>query len=155
MTRQEFLDELREALQGDISQARINENVNYYNNYIIEESRKGRTEDEVIAALGSPRLIAKSISEASQASFSQDVEYEDVREDRQQEGFHAKYEEDKGWDIRYGRFKLNSWYGLALVILIAVLILLLIGSLMAVLLPVLLPVILVSVIIFGIWSMRR
>lgn len=68
MTREQFLQELRIALQGRIPQAQVNENLTYYENYIMEESRKGRTEEEVIEALGSPRLIAKTIIESLKRS---------------------------------------------------------------------------------------
>lgn len=61
MTRNLFLTELRIALQGQISQAQVNEQLEYYEKYIIEESRKGRTEEEVLESLGSPRLIAKTV----------------------------------------------------------------------------------------------
>lgn len=63
MTRDDFLKELRIFLQGRISQVKINEHLRYYENYIIEESRKGRSEAEVLESLGSPRLIAKTIAE--------------------------------------------------------------------------------------------
>ena len=52
MTRDEFLKELRIALQGRIPQSQVNEHLKYYENYIMEESRKGRTEEEVIADIG-------------------------------------------------------------------------------------------------------
>lgn len=61
MTRDIFLQELRIALQGQIAQVEVNEQLRYYENYIIEESRKGRTEAQVIESLGSPRLIAKTM----------------------------------------------------------------------------------------------
>ncbi|MCI9377823.1 MAG: DUF1700 domain-containing protein [Eubacterium sp.] len=61
MTRDMFLNELRIALQGQIGQAQVNEQLAYYETYIIEESRKGRTEGEVLESLGSPRLIAKTV----------------------------------------------------------------------------------------------
>lgn len=61
MTRDDFLRELRIALQGRISQTEVNRHLAYYETFIIEESRKGRTEREVIESLGSPRLIAKTI----------------------------------------------------------------------------------------------
>ena len=76
MTRTEFLEELRLALQGNISQAGVNENLRYYENYIIEESRKGQTEEEVIQRLGNPRLIAKTIIDtSSQAGNAYDESY--------------------------------------------------------------------------------
>ena len=61
MTREKFLQELRIALQGQIVQVQVNEQLGYYENDIRDESRKGRTEQEVIDSLGSPRLIAKTI----------------------------------------------------------------------------------------------
>ena len=44
MTKREFLDKLKKALVNDLSGSVIQENVNYYNDYITEEVRKGRRE---------------------------------------------------------------------------------------------------------------
>ena len=41
MTKKEFLHELQIALQGEMDQAAVNENLRFYDNYIMEESRKG------------------------------------------------------------------------------------------------------------------
>ena len=65
MARDDFLRELRTALQGRIAQGKVNEQLQYYENYIIEESRKGRTEDQILKELGNPRLIAKTIINTS------------------------------------------------------------------------------------------
>lgn len=64
MTKQEFVDGLTTALNvtGDIRL--INENRQFYNDYIDGEIAKGRTETEVLDELGDPRLIAKSIMDA-------------------------------------------------------------------------------------------
>ena len=43
MTRQEFLQELQLALQGQLSQAAVHGNIQYYDSYIKEEVRKGKT----------------------------------------------------------------------------------------------------------------
>ena len=51
MTREEFLKKLKEALENDLSGRIVQENVSYYESYIIEEIRKGRTESEVIEEL--------------------------------------------------------------------------------------------------------
>lgn len=61
MTREEFLKKLKEALENDLSGRIVQENVSYYESYIIEEIRKGRTESEVIEELGDPWIIARSI----------------------------------------------------------------------------------------------
>lgn len=31
-------------------------------------------------------------------------------------GFHLQFEENKGWDIRLGKLKLNSWYGTLIIL---------------------------------------
>ena len=62
MDKKEFLQKLEEALleKMDISDAA--EHIRYYNDYINNEVAKGRSEEEVIKKLQSPRLIAKSIT---------------------------------------------------------------------------------------------
>ena len=52
MTKREFLDKLKKALANDLSGNVIRDNVDYYNDYITEEVRKGRKESEVIEELG-------------------------------------------------------------------------------------------------------
>ena len=54
MTKREFLDKLKKALANDLSGNVIRDNVDYYNDYITEEVRKGRKESEVIEELGDP-----------------------------------------------------------------------------------------------------
>ena len=61
MNRDEFLRTLREALSGEIPPNIIEENIRYYDAYIADEVRKGRTEEEVIEELGGARVIAKTI----------------------------------------------------------------------------------------------
>ncbi|MEG0988238.1 MAG: DUF1700 domain-containing protein [Clostridium sp.] len=68
MKKTEFLQELEEALKGEVSSAVIQENLRYYDNYISQEAQKGRTEDEVIEEIGGPRLIAKTIIDSSDAA---------------------------------------------------------------------------------------
>ena len=65
MGRQEFIDRLRAALNGNVSAATVAENVNYYNEYIYSEMRRGRSEEEILNSLGDPRLIARTIIETN------------------------------------------------------------------------------------------
>ena len=58
MRKTEFLQELREALDGEVSASVIQSNISYYDQYIRQEAAKGRREEEVIEEIGSPRLIA-------------------------------------------------------------------------------------------------
>lgn len=61
MDRYEFIDSLRRCLSVELSADRVNEHVEYYNQYIDMQLKKGRTEQEILEELGNPRLIAKSI----------------------------------------------------------------------------------------------
>ncbi len=61
MDKREFLDRLRGALSGRIAAGLVAENMDYYENYINTEIRKGRSEEEVLSSLGDPRLLAKTI----------------------------------------------------------------------------------------------
>ena len=65
MRQEEFLNCFQNALEGKVSDRIIQENVNYYRNYINEQIRMGKTEDEVMQILGDPRLRAKTIEESS------------------------------------------------------------------------------------------
>ena len=64
MTKRQFMEELRSSLEGMVSQAVIQENMNYYEDYINEQIRNGKNEQDVFNELGSPRLIARSIIDA-------------------------------------------------------------------------------------------
>ena len=61
MTKYEFLNDLKASLTGNVSGQVINENMQYYDEYIAGEVRKGKTEGEVLDELGDPRLIARTI----------------------------------------------------------------------------------------------
>lgn len=64
MTKQEFLDRLRRSLHGKVSPGQVAENLQFYEDYINTEVRKGASEAEVLAGLGDPRLLARTIVEA-------------------------------------------------------------------------------------------
>lgn len=66
MTRQEFLDGLKAALGGHLSERAVEGHMRYYEEYINAQIRQGRTESEVLQELGNPRLIARSIIDAGQ-----------------------------------------------------------------------------------------
>ena len=68
MRKSEFLQELKEALQGEVSGGVLQENLRYYDNYITQETAAGRREEDVIDEIGSPRLIARTIIDSSEAA---------------------------------------------------------------------------------------
>ena len=59
------MNALQSSLTGRVNASQVTENINYYEDYINTQIRMGRSEEEVITELGNPRLIAKSIIEAS------------------------------------------------------------------------------------------
>lgn len=160
MTRQEFLQELQAALQGEMSQSSINGHIKYYQNYIIEEVQKGQTEEDVIRGMGNPRLIAKTLIDTSE-QFGESVGEEYYSENYSHEtykkgkGFHANYSETDGWDVRFGKLKLNSWYGKLLLIFLAITVIVIAAQLVAFLLPVIVVGVLILMIILLILGNRR
>ena len=56
---------LKSELEGRVPYSVIQENLRYYDSYIMEEAAKGQTEDEVIESLGGPRIIARAIVDAA------------------------------------------------------------------------------------------
>ena len=66
MNKAEYLDELRACLQGRVDNAELNRQIEYYSTYIDNEINRGRSEQEILAELGSARLIAKTILQTYQ-----------------------------------------------------------------------------------------
>ena len=127
MSREEFLTELRKALQGRVSQQTVNDNLRYYEEYILTESHKGKTEAEVIAELGNPRLLAKSIIDAENATAEKTTA-------EPQKGMDGQ--ETASGEYSFKKIKIRIWLILATVFLFVILL----AQVVAFLLPVLLPV---------------
>lgn len=64
MTKQEFLGTLGEKLSEELSAAEVASQVRYYEGYLDGEIRRGRTEEEAVASIGDPILIARTIMES-------------------------------------------------------------------------------------------
>ena len=61
MGRREFLEILRGQLSGQMAQGKAAAHVRYYEDYIQSQVRSGRSETDVLAELGDPRLIARTL----------------------------------------------------------------------------------------------
>lgn len=79
MNKELFINTLSRALYGKVDDYTLSEHIRYYENYISQEIAKGRSEQEVLDELGDPRLIAKTILDASGARASY-REYEVIDE---------------------------------------------------------------------------
>lgn len=72
MTGQEFVEALARALRSELTEQEVAENVSYYENYISQEVSSGKSEEEVTAQLGDPRLIARTILDVDQQREEQE-----------------------------------------------------------------------------------
>ncbi len=149
MNKQEFIDRLRIALNGRISAIEMEDTIQYYKDYIDSEIRKGKSEAEVLAILGDPRLIARTIIETSPSAESAN----DVRSAggtnysnnsyQNKDAYHRNFEEEPKKKPKL--FKMPGWLLAILVILAVYLILSVIFSVLAFLAPV---IIVVTVVVF-------
>ena len=156
MSKQEFIENLRLALNGRVSPGVVTENLNYYNDYINMEIRKGRTEEEVLASLGDPRLIARTIVQTNGGGndntgriVGDGGSYNRQGGNYSGQSFHGNENQPYG---SYGQgggstggrhFKIPGWLLLILILLVIVLIVGVAFSVLSFLLPILLPLLVV------------
>lgn len=143
MSKSEFLDQLRAALQEDLSSAQVQENVDYYNQYISEETKKGKSEKEVLDMLGDPWILARTIIDACDGT-DRNVVYE--AEDR--EGSSSSDSYSRQPHIRV--FGIDTWWKKLLVILAVVMVLLFIVTVITgvarLFAPILIPLLVITII---------
>ncbi len=151
MTKSEFLTQLRQALQGNVSSRTVQENMDYYDQYIIEETAKGRSEQEVLDTLGDPWILARTIIDANDG-MDQETVYES-------EGGTYYSNHEGGYGQRQPGmhvFGLDTWWKKLLLILSIVIIVMLVFSIISGLVnlfaPILVPVLIVMFVIrlFGV-----
>lgn len=61
MNRQQFLEILNEELMDNLQPSEAQYQMNYYRDYISSQIAAGRSEEEVMAELGDPRMIARTV----------------------------------------------------------------------------------------------
>lgn len=119
--------ELEEKLTGE----QILYQLNLYRKYMSEQMAEGKTEGQVLQKLGDPTVVAQKIMEAYENKEKQEAaqrgnalkdpfpltaEEMNAQIKNPEWGFHLQFEENKGWDIRLGKLKLNSWYGTLIIL---------------------------------------
>ncbi len=148
MSKQEFLSKLRAALNGRIPAPQVEDTINYYEDYINVEVRKGRSEEEVLKSLGDPRLIARTIIQTNGTADSgynagnggyRDNGYRDNYRDN---GYRERGYQDSGYQDFYGsrrgmhkRFGIPGWLLAIIVIFVLVLVVCLVFSVLSFLAP--------------------
>lgn len=159
MRKTEFLQELREALDGEVSASVIQSNISYYDQYISQEAAKGRSEEEVIEEIGSPRLIAKTIIESSQGGSYASRDAAGSGRTASSYNGGSSERDDSGLPPNFHYIDLNKWYWKVLlsVVVIAILFVLfaLVGGIFTILIHLAGPILLIWLIytfIKSIWK---
>lgn len=144
MDRAEFIEKLQRALAGGLNSSQVAENVTYYQEYIDSEIRKGRSEADVMAQLGDPRLLAKSIIEANKHAGTN-------------YGSNREYDEevaDDAWKPRRDRSEsggrtimLPGWLVLLIITVVVILVIGVVTSLISFFAPVIIVVLVVLLIV--------
>ena len=141
------MNALQSSLTGRVNSSQIAENLSYYEDYIATQMRMGKSEKEVIAELGDPRLIAKSIIEASKHADAGAGSRDDYRRD-EENAYASGY---NGYNCsafeRPQRSAMPVWLIVLLVILVVLLGISLIFSVFIFLAPILIPIALVCLVL--------
>ena len=144
MTKAEFLEKLRIELSSGVTPQVLQENLNYYSQYIDDEIRKGRTESEVLAELGDPWILAKTIVDAQGEESVEDVIYDSdgrtYRDNSSTEG-----------SSNIHVWSLDSWWKRLLLILavvaVIVVIFAVISGIVSLIAPVLIPLLVIILLV--------
>ena len=145
MYRAEFLDILKTQLSGQMHEGKIGAHLRYYEDYIQSKVRAGTPEEEVIAQLGDPRLIAKTLLDTD---TGEEV-YEESRSYSESDAGNYGNQEEKTWKKK---LDLSTWYGKLIVIAAAEAVLALLFMVLSFLLPVILVV---GVVLFLVSQFRK
>ena len=146
MRSSDFLLQLKKALENELSAAQVQDKVEYYKNYIKEEMKSGKSEQEVMNMLGDPWAIAKTIlleekMSGTQESFNSEEVWSNQEQTHQSQKIHL--------------FGLDTWWKKAAAILGLIAIIILIISLILGSLSIVLPIAIPLILIVTIFNMLR
>lgn len=140
MTKNEFIDKLKAALSGKVSNGTVQENAVYYEQYFNGEIAKGRSEEEICESLGSPQLIAKGILEAEKYQCNSGgyrAAYEEEMTDHGQADADGGYQSDHR---RVRSYQMPGWLMLIIAVFIIAAVFWIIVTVFSALAPILIPV---------------
>ena len=144
MTKNEFMIKLQEALENDLDASAVRDNINYYSNYIDDEIRKGRSEEEVLDELGDPWVIAQSVIDMSaQKNVTEDYSGSYRSAGRSSERQESSY--------NVHSYTIGSWWQKLLLILgiigIVLIVAAVIGGIISLVMPIVIPVLVVILLV--------
>ncbi|MCC8028701.1 MAG: DUF1700 domain-containing protein [Lachnospiraceae bacterium] len=140
----EFLNVLKLKLMNRLTPDELDGQIALYKDYFKEQMAGGKTQEEILRKLGDPGKVADLIVEqytdpepenerqpGRVAGLFRDMTAEEINAQVQnpERGVHAEFKENEGWDVRLGRFKLNTWYGTLIILGIVLVLFVLISEL--------------------------
>ena len=166
MSKEEFLQELAEALSGDVPESVIRDNISYYGSYLSQEMAKGRSVDEIVMEIGEPFIVAKTIIEHCEASGecagdngygNYRETYSENRSQSQRGGYGDHSQQNPFPNMHY--IDLNKWYWklLAIVVLFlfVTIVFRIVGGIFALLIRFAGPLLMIYLLIWFIRNMKR
>ncbi|MDO5155220.1 MAG: DUF1700 domain-containing protein [Eubacteriales bacterium] len=130
MTKQEFLQELKQCLSGEVSPESLMDSYRYYDNYIDDCVRGGKSEEAVVEELGKPNLIARSIIAAQSGERAADIEYTEDGKTKKVKRRENTQKQSGQWEEKEQKIKKEkkpfvfnpfAWYAKVLYVLIFIL----------------------------------
>ena len=158
MSKQEFIDRLRGALNGRIPAAQVEDTINYYLEYIDSQMRSGKSEAEVMSALGDPRLIARTIIETAQPT-GDNGSADNTAKGYESNTYHSNGQnnygnyQDTANQTHYKHFRMPGWLVVIIVLLVVFLFFSIVFSLLSFLAPAIVVIVAVLFLVklFGDW----
>lgn len=137
MKKAEFLETLRSQLTGEIATTELQNTMKYYEEYITDAVGSGKNEADVMAELGSPLLIARTIIDT--AKTNADTSGKGYGYEEQQ-----KSAEDRP---TYRQYNISSIGFKITVAVVIILLLVIILTVLRVLIPILAPILIIAFIV--------
>ncbi len=153
MTKQEFLETLRHALNGNMAAASVEDNIRFYDQYFYTETAKGRTEQDILQELGDPRILARTLIDAADragdayAREANETQYRTACEDEGAGRREYSRKKAKPHDEEMHNMQIPGWLIALVVILVLVVVVSVVGSLVWMVLPYVIPVLLIVYIV--------
>ena len=166
MSKEEFLQELGEALAGDVPEAVIRDNLSYYGSYLSQEMAKGRSVDEIVMEIGEPFIVAKTIIEHCEASGECAGENgggnrNGAYSDGGSQGTDRGYGANGGGQSPFSNMHyidLNKWYwkllGVVVLFLVVSLVFNIVGGILALLIRFAGPIMMICLLVWFVRNMR-
>lgn len=141
MKKKEFMDELKAALDGNVSTQVYYDTINYYEDYFKKRREAGESEEDICASLGSARIIAKTIIDTKGQGAS--GQYYDAgsagyssasgRSKSSKKGWHVNEDEYGKQSLAFGSLDFGTTFGKIVLAILAILVVALIISIVIVL----------------------